>query len=207
MGRLIIDLTGKRFGKLVVIKNNGIDSKSKKATWECLCDCGNTTIVRSDRIVSLKAKSCGCIKSSGTRSIKHGDWKSKLYRVWIGMRNRCANRNNADFISYGGRGITVCEEWNNYKTFKLWALNNGYADKLTIDRKNNNGNYEPSNCRWATPLEQANNKRNNCVLTYNGKTQTIVQWTNETGIKCQTIKDRINKYNWSIEKALTTIKK
>lgn len=129
--------------------------------------------------------------------------KSRLYTIWKNMKARCSN-NASQNSYYGARGITVCEEWrNSYQAFYNWAMANGYTDELTIDRIDVNGNYEPSNCRWATLKEQANNKRNNRLLTYNGKSLTVSQWTKELGFNQGLISRRINYLGWDIERALT----
>ena len=131
--------------------------------------------------------------------------KEVLYDVWNGMKKRCYYKNNPSYHSYGGRGITVCDEWiKDYMTFRNWAIENGYTRGLSIDRINNNGNYEPSNCRWSTPKQQGNNKRTNTLLTFNGKTQTMIEWAEETGMCYHALSERISRGGWSIEKALTT---
>jgi transcriptional regulator with AAA-type ATPase domain len=124
------------------------------------------------------------------------------------MRRRCTDTKCVNFSRYGGKGITVCEEWRcNYKAFYDWAMANGYSDDLTIDRITNDGNYEPSNCRWATLKEQQNNRTYNKLLTYNGKTQNIKQWAEELGINYKTLWNRLVTYKWSIEKAFNKRRK
>ena len=129
--------------------------------------------------------------------------RARLYDIWNLMKQRCTNPNRPDFARYGGKGIKVCDEWLSYDGFKAWALANGYADDLTIERNDSTGNYEPSNCRWATTKEQAVNKKSNVMVTFNGKTQTISQWAEELGINYFTLQSRITKRHWSIERALT----
>lgn len=151
------DLTGQRFGKLVVIKperNNGHGIE-----WICKCDCGNETVVRSDGLVTGHAKSCGCYNKELKRNYKHGMYKTNIYKVWCGMKQRCNNPNNHEYNRYGGRGIKICKEWNeDFEKFGKWALSHGYKQGLQIDRINNNGNYEPSNCRFVTALENMHNR-------------------------------------------------
>ena len=125
---------------------------------------------------------------------RHGKYKTRLYRTWSRIKTRCYNKNFQHFKHYGGRGITVCDEWlHDFMAFYDWAISNGYADNLTIDRIDVDGNYEPSNCRWITNEEQQNNRRNNIHLTYKGKTQTITQWANELGIKRDLIERRYHR--------------
>ena len=133
----------------------------------------------------------------------HGHRNSRLYRIWSNIKTRCYNQNDPHFNRYGGRGITVCDEWkNDFKAFYDWAMSNGYQDDLTIDRIDNDGNYEPCNCRWVTVKEQNRNKRNVKFITYDGRTQTIPEWTKEFGLGKETIRERL-KRGWSDEEALT----
>lgn len=135
---------------------------------------------------------------------KHGQYGSRLYETWQTMKKRCSNPNNRQYHLYGGRGIIVCDEWrNDFQAFYDWAMSHGYADDLTIDRIDVNGNYEPSNCRWATMKEQQNNRRNNHLITYNGETKTLKQWSEKIGIDWGVLYSRLKK-GWSIEKSLTT---
>lgn len=130
---------------------------------------------------------------------------SRLYNSWKHMKERCYDTNCKDFIHYGARGITVCESWKtDFLAFKSWALANGYKQGLTIERIDYNGNYEPSNCKWATRREQNNNRRNLHLLTFNGETKTLTEWSNITGIKAPTLYMRLKVYGWSVEKTLTT---
>lgn len=140
--------------------------------------------------------------------IKHGDRpkgkKTRLYNIWLHMRERCNNPNFVYFNLYGGRGISVCDEWSHsYKVFKEWALENGYRDDLTLERKDNDGNYCPENCKWATPKEQANNRRSNRSLSFNGEQHNIEEWSKITG-KPRTIIDSRLRRGWSVEKTLST---
>lgn len=167
MGKAI-DLTNHRFGRLISVKRVG--TKNGSALWLCLCGCGNTTEINARNLNSGNTKSCGCIHSEqlskrNHENRLHGDADSRLYGIWHGMKQRCFDSNRKDFENYGGRGITVCDEWrSDYNAFRSWALANGYdynADymKCTIDRINVNDSYNPQNCRWVDAKYQANNRR------------------------------------------------
>lgn len=192
---------GDRFGKLTVI---GVEHKGNDRKWyyKCKCDCGNTTVVRSNALTTGNTKSCGCSKGNhGT----HKKSKNRLYHIWIGMRERCNNKKNNAYDRYGGRGIVVCDEWqDNYLEFEKWALSNGYADNLSIDRINVNGNYSPSNCRWATAQEQADNKRSNILITIGKITHNLQQWCDIYNITRSTVNTRVRVCGWSYKKAIIT---
>lgn len=207
---MIDDLTNKRIGKLIVIKRVEND-KFNRSKWLCKCDCGNYKIIAGTFLRTNKTRSCGCLfKEVHT---KYADeFKStlkfkRLHRIWMGMKIRCNNKKSKDYKKYGQRGIKICDEWLNRESgfinFYNWAINNGYQEGLSIDRINNNGNYEPNNCRWATLEQQANNTRKNRLITYNNKTQTLSEWAKELKIKYATLSNRINTNKWSIERAFT----
>ena len=135
--------------------------------------------------------------------VKHGMAHTKIYRVYCRIKQRCYDKNVKEFKYYGGRGIEMCDEWrNDFMAFYTWAMANGYKEGLTIDRKDVNGNYEPSNCCWITQKEQNNNTRANHYITYNGETHTMAQWAEIKGLKLQTLANRLNIYGWDIERAL-----
>ena len=188
----IIDLTGRRFGKLVVKGRNG--SIDNKPTWACVCDCVNTITVRGKSLREGSTKSCGCYSkecsahTGRTVNRKHGQYGTRIYRIWSGMHARCSNPNLPEYLRYGGRGITVCEEWSDFASFYLWACENGYDDSLTIDRIDNDKGYAPENCRWATMKEQSNNKRNNIRVTYQGESHTLKEWAELLGVNYESFK-------------------
>ncbi len=164
--KLAADIAGQKFGRLTAIRRVG-HRDGYGYLWLCRCDCGNETTVPVKMLRSGNTKSCGCLRKDKISSVskKHGEsHKSRLYHVWVGMRQRCNDKNHKSYCNYGGRGITVCKEWDQFSSFMQWALKNGYREDAeygdcTIDRINVNGNYEPSNCRWVNAAVQSLNKR------------------------------------------------
>lgn len=195
----LIDLTGRRFNKLTVLRRVPADNGVTR--WECVCDCGNITTVRGSNLKNGSVKSCGCLlhEKHNTSHMSH----TRLANVYYKMKYRCTDPKNRAFKDYGARGITICEEWINPDNFYEWALNNGYKVGLTIDRIDNNKGYCPDNCRWTTAKEQANNRRSCVLFTYNGKTQNLSQWCNELGLNYKLIHNRLFKLKWSFEKAVS----
>ena len=189
------DLTGQRFGRLTVIER-ACPEKKDKVYWICRCDCGNYSIATGNNLKSGNTQGCGCMKIEGMRSANrtHGQTGTRLYKAWESMRQRCYNPKKDHYKDYGGRGIVVCDEWlNDFQAFYDWAMANGYAENLTLDRMDADGNYCPENCRWATVKEQQNNRRNNHLITYNGETHTIAEWSEIVGVNRNTLKGRIRK--------------
>lgn len=194
------DLSGMRFGRLVAVEDVG-RNKYKYRLWRCKCDCGNEIIVTTNLLQRGKTKSCGCYKID--KATTHGQSKTRLYGIWCKMLSRCTNKKLWNYKNYGGRGITICTEWQSFEPFYKWAMANGYRDDLTLDRKDNDGDYCPENCRWVTQKEQQNNKRSNRLLTYNGETRTLTKWSEITGLSATCICLRLNRYKWSVGDALT----
>ena len=160
------DLTGEKYNRLLVLQRFGTNGIGRGVLWECLCDCGNKTIVRSGDLTKGHTKSCGCLRRERVSQArkKHGDRGGRLYAVWRTMRRRCENPKHRDYEWYGAKGVKVCDEWQDYSTFKEWSIANGYditapKGKCTIDRIDPYGIYEPSNCRWVSMKEQNANKR------------------------------------------------
>ena len=200
-----IDLTGQKFNKLKVEKRleNAIGGVP---IWLCKCDCGNYTKVRGSNLKNGSVKSCGCLKKISHNKI-HGMKNTRIYSIWSAMKRRCYNKNVASYNAYGGRGISVCDEWkDSFVNFYEWAINNGYSDELSIDRINNDGNYSPENCRWVTFEQQCNNRRNNILFEYNGEKHNLMQWCKILNLDYKFIHNRIYRMKWDFEKAITTPK-
>lgn len=196
--RKLLDLIGKKFGRLVVIRQEN-SNQNKKSRWLCKCDCGKKTIIIGSNLKNGHTQSCGCLH------IKHGHSTttkiSKTYLSWGNMIQRCTNPNEKQYKDYGGRGITVCKRWMKFENFleDMGERPKGHQ----IDRINNNDNYCKSNCRWATRKEQMRNKRNNRTILFNRKTQCVAAWAEEYGINDGTLRARLNN-GWSIKKTLIT---
>lgn len=170
------------------------NSADNKPQYFCRCDCGKSSIVLGKLLRTGHTLSCGCIRYERLKKsiTKHGYSFTKTYNVWCAMTARCTNKNCHAYHSYGGRGIFVCDRWKN--NFQNFLLDMGHKPKgHTIDRINVNGNYEPTNCRWATPLEQANNRRGNIMLTYDGITQTISDWARQLNLSRNMLWTRYSK--------------
>lgn len=206
----INNLVGKTFGKLTVLRLSD-DYAKGKARWLCMCECGNTTIVLSCNLVRNHTTSCGCHKKANfnTMNLTHGATANKFgnkreypstYKIWCLMRQRCINPKSNAYQWYGGRGISICERWNDYSNF----VNDmgTRPDGCSLDRINNDGPYSPENCRWATPIEQARNRRNVRVLTYNGQTKSVPEWADHIGVPRGSLYNRIVR-GWSLERIFT----
>ena len=181
---------GKRTKMLTVIKESGKD-KSRNILWKCRCDCGKVVDVRANALRKGQL-SCGCMQGS----VKHRQTNTRLYTIWTSMKRRCYNPHDKSYQKwYGAKGIRMCDEWkNDFMSFHDWAISNGYTEELTIDRIDSAGNYEPSNCRWATPQAQQRNRSNNVRFTYGGETLTETEWARRLKVEPTTIKRRFRKY-------------
>lgn len=195
------DLTGNKYNMLTVLRR--LPNRGNNAVWECRCDCGNITKVTSGNLKNGSVKSCGCLRLKST-STTHNKSNSRLYRIWAAMKQRCYNEDYVAYKNYGGRGISICDEWvNSFENFYDWAINNGYSDSLSIERINVNDNYCPSNCTWVTLTEQAQNRRTCYMFQYNNKTQNLAQWCVDLGLDYKLIHNRIFKLKWSFERAIS----
>ena len=190
-----INLVGMRFGMLEVLhrEDDYVKPSGRKILmWKCRCDCGNMVTVSGECLRHGNTKSCGCQRRNKFRT--HGKSNTRLYEIWTDMKQRCLNSNQKTYKYYGGRGITICQEWiNDFMSFYDWSLENGYQDKLTIDRIDVNGGYEPNNCRWVTRETQLRNTRRNHFVEINGESHTIAEWARIYEINPQTINSRVRK--------------
>lgn len=200
-----IPMEGKRCGKLTVMEYAG-NNKHNKPMWLCRCDCGKYITTSGHSLRMGIATSCGCKSADFLRSLStHNKSYEHLYSIYNSMCNRCYNPKTTRFHRYGGRGISVCEEWrNSIDAFCTWATQNGYKKDLTIDRINNDGNYEPSNCRWVDRKVQSRNTSSNRILTYKGESRCLTDWATHFGIGVSTLSARILVLKWDVDKALTT---
>lgn len=206
----MIDLTGQKFGRLFILRKNGV-AKNGHTLFLCMCDCGKEKTILGISLRSGKTKSCGCIRQEtlvamNLSRIKHGhlinNRTTKVYQTWNSLIQRCTNPKNPSYTTHGGRNISVCSRWKKFENF-LEDMGEPPTDKHQIDRIDNNGNYCKLNCRWCTSTVNNRNKRNNRRITYNDKTQCLSEWAEEIDICRVTISNRL-KRGWSIEKALTT---
>ena len=200
----IIDMTGQKYGKLTVLSFYGRQGKSQHATWKCRCDCGNIKIIVGASIRAKRSLSCGCesknTRFTSKRMKKHGKSYDRVYKIWQGMIKRCLDSNGQKSHLYFGKGIKVCERWKKFENF--YADMGDPAPKMTLDRIDGNGNYEPSNCRWASREVQANNTSSNKKIQFNGQILNAGQWAKKIGIKPNTLIYRLRR-GWTVERALT----
>jgi len=195
------DLTGQRFGAWMVLRR--IKVPSRFTAWLCRCDCGTEKPVNAQHLYEGISRSCGCLGINPDAKVTHGKSKTKVYRVWADMLQRCQNPKSCNYKFYGARGIKVCDRWQDFENF-LADMGERPTEHHSIERIEVNGNYEPGNCRWATRKEQYRNRRNNRLITFQGKTLTLGDWAAEIGLSSNSLSSRINTHKWPIEKALTT---
>lgn len=196
----LVDLKGNKLGLLAVLQRdaNGADGRPR---WLCKCDCGRTTIVSASNLRSGKTRSCGCLVN-GSATVVHGKCKTPTYEIWKSMRSRCNNSSNKSWARYGGRGITVCDRWNDFQSF--------YADmgeapkRMALERIDNDGPYSPENCRWASYTDQARNKSNNSGFKHNGVFKIWAEWAEEGAVSQQLLRSRVVVWRWDFEEALRT---
>lgn len=206
-------LIGKRFGRLTIVEELPTiiqPAGGHCRVFKCKCDCGNEKIVRFTNLIQGGTTSCGCAHYNiyGLHGLSKDPKWVRLYTIYINMMDRCNNPKNRQFHNYGGRGIKVCSEWDNFIPFRDWALSNGYTDELTIDRIDVNGNYEPSNCRWATQLQQARNMRTTKMLEHHGVVKAIGDWADEYGLSPALVRERLRQWpNASSDKILSPKRK
>lgn len=196
------DLTGRRYGRLVVVSRAENGGSRNQVRWNCLCDCGNYHNASTQSLSSGHTKSCGCLNREIVT--KHGESRdnNKLYKTWGHVKERCKNPNYPSYECYGGRGIKVCDEWDkSYVAFRDWAFANGYKEGLSIDRIDVNGNYEPSNCRWITLAEQQRNKRTTRYITYMGETKSVPEWCDIYNLDQGNVRRRLLN-GWNPEECL-----
>lgn len=200
------DLSGARFGRLTVLFRDNADRQNVR--WMCLCDCGNKKSIRGDHLKRGETTSCGCysreVASKRERGKTQRRYRSPEYNAWYHMIARCENPSDSRFYRYGARGIKVCERWKGEKGFLNFMNDMGArpGEKYSLDRINNDGNYEPSNCKWSTVVEQANNKSKNILVSYKGETKTLGNWTRELGLNYKNVWERMYRYGWCFEKAI-----
>ena len=210
--RKFIDLTGQIFNGVQVVSR--ADDKTSSAgrtftAWSCVCKCGKPFTTITNSLMSGKTKSCGCSRIGNPGTTKHGQSgggrrgvRSKEYRAWAHMNERCNNPNHKNFAHYGGRGISVCDRWKEFSLF-LSDMGSAPTPQHTLDRIDNDKNYSPDNCRWATQTEQVRNRRNTKLVTCDGVTLPVQEWSEKVGVRVGLIKDRL-RLGWAPEDAVFT---
>ena len=197
----VIDRTGQRYVRLVALERLPAKSKTDtNARWFCRCDCGVGVVAYGQDLQKGKVKSCGCLNAE--RIMQHGMSNTHVYAVWQAMLQRCENPNAQRYSDYGGRGISVCQGWHRFEAF--FADMGNRPKGYSLDRIDNDGNYRKDNCRWALTKQQANNKRINRIIEFNGEKRTLAEWAERVGLGWYTLRSRLDVYGWNIEKSLTT---
>jgi hypothetical protein len=199
MGKRLDIKPGDRFSRWTILKEVNYQQGTRR--FLCCCECGTERIVRLTHLIQGVSKSCGCYRKDEYTT--HGATNTRIYTTWADMKQRCSNPKCTSYKRYGGRGIKFCSEWMNFQTFYEWAINNGYKDDLTIERKDVNGDYCPENCEWVSLSEQAQNRRDCCYITYKGETKNITQWSKCVGISRGCLYHRLHN-GWTVEEAFNT---
>lgn len=194
-----LDITGQRFGRLLAICR--LPDPNRHGRWLCKCDCGRekTILIGDLRRSRGREKSCGCGPVGNT---KHGGRQTRLYRIWTAMIRRCSNPKCDAYSRYGGRGIVITDQWRDFGAFRTWASAHGYGETLTIDRINNDGNYEPGNCRWVSHRQQCLNRSTNRLIVHNGERLALIEWAERLGMKPACLIQRLTR-GWTVERAMT----
>lgn len=204
MANRLIDLTGKKFGRLTVVKR--AENNAYGPMWICVCDCGKTTIKSGCCLRNGHTTSCGCYAKEVASKVhtKHGGTNEYLFRRWQIMKYRCTEQNKEHKRNYYDKGITVCDDWiNDYSAFKEWAVNHGFSPELTLDRIDFNKGYSPENCRWIPEKEQHRNTSKNKIIEYEGEKMPLVILSEKTGIREDLLRDRLRR-GWTVERAVNT---
>jgi hypothetical protein len=198
-----IDLSGRAFGKLTAIVPVGLN-KSRQYVWWCHCECGGNSIANGSNLLRGNTLACGCVRQVdlADRTRKHGMSKTRMFKIWTGVTKRCTNENCSSYNRYGGRGIEMCDRWKESFENFYGDMKDGYADNLTLEREDPNGNYCKDNCKWATMIEQARNKTNSVFIEYNGQKKSMAEWAELKGVPSGTIGNRI-RAGWSVERSFT----
>lgn len=198
-------MINEKFGRLEVILKSNI-KKHNRVTYECICDCGNMILVTGNALKSGNTTSCGCLRKDFNNRETHGLRDHRLYNVYHNMIARCYNEKFKFYYRYGGRGIIVCKEWfDEFICFYNWAISSGWEDGLEIERVNNDGNYEPTNCKWVTRKQNVRNRNNTSMIEISGNKIPLAEVAEKFGLNYGTLWQRIYKLKWPIEKAINTV--
>ena len=202
LGYFAHDHSGRKIGRLTAIAP--VSRHSRNIYWLCRCDCGTEKTISAHSFVHGKTMACGCLRLERVKEANstHGASLTPTHKIWLGINRRCRNVNDRSYPKYGGRGITICERWNDFSNF-LADMGERPGPKYSIDRIDNNGPYSPENCRWATNTQQVRNRRNTLMQEYNGTVKPLAKWADELGIKYQTLFQRIHVLGWPIDRAMT----
>lgn len=207
MSKKFIDMTGMEFGRLTILQRVPTPKHSRVTHWECMCECGKVMVTTRPNLINGHTVSCGCYALEVRRGNKHGvthnESRTRLYHIWQSMKQRCYDENVEGYKWYGAVGVEVCEEWMEYINFSKWAKSNGYNKKLTIDRIDVNGDYEPNNCKWSTTKEQNRNKTTTRYIEFEGHKRSLGEWSELLKIPMSTIVNRLNR-GCSPKEALNT---